>query len=58
LKLLYALKFLRRQEFFFFLSSIIDFNKQLTTIFKTKRKEYNKSIIIKVCIDKVTTKLQ
>jgi len=58
LKLLYALKLFRRQKFFFFLSSIIDFNKQFATIFKIKRRKYNKNIIIKVCIDKVTTKLQ
>ncbi len=58
LKVLYSLRFFKKQKLFFFLNSIIDFNKQLTTIFKIKRKEYNKSIIIKVCIDRVTTKLQ
>jgi len=58
LKLLYALKLLKRQKKNFFLSSVIDFNKQLTTIFKIKRKKYYKNIIIKVCVDKVTTKLQ
>ena len=51
------LKLLRKQEFFFFLNSVIDFNEQLTTIFKTKKNIYNKNIIIKVCVDKVTTKL-
>jgi len=58
LKLLYTLKLLRKQIFFFFLNNVIDFNKQLTTIFKTKRQKYNKSIIIKVCVNKITTKLQ
>jgi len=57
LKLLYALKLFRRQKFFFFLNSVIDFNEQLATIFKTKRKKYNQNIIIKVCVDKVATKL-
>ncbi len=52
------LKLLRRQKFFFFLNSIIDFDKQLTTIFKTKRKKYSKNIIIKVCVNRITTKLQ
>ena len=52
------LKLLRRQKFFFFLNNIVDFDKQLTTIFKIKRKKYSKSIIIKVCIDKIITKLQ
>ncbi len=47
-----------KTRIFFFLNSIIDFDEQLTTMFKTKRKKYYKNIIIKVCINKVTTKLQ
>ncbi len=52
------LKLFRRQKFFFFLNSVVNLNKQLTTMFKTKRKKYNKNIIIKVRIDEITTKLQ
>ncbi len=58
LKLSYALKLLRKQEFFFFLNDVIDFDEQLTTMFETKEKKHNKSIIIKVCVDEMTTKLQ
>ncbi len=52
------LKLLRKQEFFFFLNSIVNFDKQLTTIFETKKRKYNKNIIIKICVNKITTKLQ
>ncbi len=52
------LRLFKKQEFFFFLNNIVNFNKQLTVIFKIKRKKYNKNIIIKVCINKITTKLQ
>ncbi len=51
------LKLLRKQEFFFFLNNVVNFNEQLITIFKTKRKKYNKNIIIKVCVNKIITKL-
>jgi len=52
------LKLLRKQEFFFFLNSIVNFDKQLTTIFETKKRKYNKNITIKICVNKITTKLQ
>jgi len=58
LKLLYALELLRRQEFFFFLSSVIDFNKRLITMFETKRRKYYENIIIEVRVDGVTTMSQ
>jgi len=53
-----VLRILKRQKFFFFLNNIINLNKQLTIIFETKEKKYNKSIIIKVCVNKITTKLK
>ncbi len=52
------LKLLKEQEFFFFSDNTIDFDGGMTAMFETEEKEYDKSIIIEVRVNRITTKLQ
>ena len=56
LKLSNLLRLLKEQKFCFFSNSIIDFNRSLTAINKTKEREYDKCIEFKIDINDVTTK--
>ena len=54
-ELSYALRFLERQEHLFFSSDVENFDKRVTTMSETKRREHDKNVEFKISIDSMTT---